>query len=67
MCQISIDSEHFQFWNQFGPKGGKYLIKIIFDIKIGTGVFQTPNVQNLSKFCALLILGPIWVKHVVSI
>ena len=35
MCQISINSEHFQFWDQsnMGLPGGKYLIKIV-DIKI---------------------------------
>ena len=47
---ISISPEHFQFWDQFVPKGGKYLIKIIFDIKIEIGMFQIQNVSNFKKF-----------------
>ena len=38
---------------------GKYLIKIIFDIKIEIGIFDISNVPNFNKFWALLILGPI--------
>ena len=47
---ISISPEHFQFWDQFVPKGGKYLIKIIFDIKIEIGIFEISIQQNFNKF-----------------
>ena len=40
--------------------GGKYFIKINFDIKIEIGMFEISNVQNFNKFLAFLILGPIW-------
>ena len=33
--------------------GGKYLRKIIFDIKIEIGIFQIPNVPNFNKFWSL--------------
>ena len=47
MRQIPINPEHFKFWNQFG---GKYFIKIIFDIKIEIGILEildVPNFDNL--------------------
>ena len=58
MCQILINSEYFSFWDQFGPKGDKYLIKTIFDIKSEIEIFEISNVQNFNKFLAFLILGP---------
>ena len=60
MCQISINSETFNFGTNLGLTGGKDLIKIIFDIKIEIGIFEISNVQNFNKFCAFLMLGPIW-------
>ena len=42
-------------------------MKIIFHIKIEIGIFETSNVPNYNKLWALLILGPIWAKYVVSI
>ena len=32
MCQISINSEHFCFWDLLGLTAGKDFIKNIFDI-----------------------------------
>ena len=40
--------------------GGKYLIKIIWDIKIEIWIFKIPDVPNLNKSGTILILGPIW-------
>ena len=50
-----------------GLAGGKYLIKIIFVIKIEIGVFEISNVSHFNKFLALLILGPSWAEQVVSV
>ena len=33
-----------------GLRGGKYLIKIIFDIKIEIGIFEISNVTNFNEF-----------------
>ena len=33
-----------------GLTGGKYLIKIIFNIKIEIGIFKITNVPNFNKF-----------------
>ena len=44
----------------FGISIGKYLIKIIFDIKIEIDAFEISNVPNFNKFRAFLILEPIW-------
>ena len=49
-CQISKNSRHFQFWDQFGLTGSKYLIKVIFDIKIKIGMFEISKVPNFNKF-----------------
>ena len=38
-----------------GLTGGKYLIKIIFDIQIETGIFEISDVPNFDKFWAFLI------------
>ena len=69
MCQISINPEHVQSWDQFRHKDGKYLIKIIFDIKIEIGVFQIPNMSNFNKFWALLWtnLGQTGGHHLIKI
>ena len=40
--------------------GGKYFIKIIFDIKIEIGILETLDVPNFDKFWAFLILGSFW-------
>ena len=40
--------------------GDKYLIKIIFDIKIEIGIFEVSDAPNFNKFWALIILGRIW-------
>ena len=47
-----------------GLIGRKYLIKIIFDIKIEIDIFEISNVPNFNKFGALLILGPISAEQV---
>ena len=49
MCQISINPDHFNFFlifklDHLDLAGGKYFIKIIFDIKIKIGIFETSNV-----------------------
>ena len=50
-----------------GQRGGKYLTKMIFDIKIETTIFKISNVPNFNKFRVLLILGPIWAEQVVNV
>ena len=50
MHQISIISKHFWFWTYLGLTGGKYLIKIIFDIKIEICIFEISIRPNLNKF-----------------
>ena len=50
MCQISIKSEHFKFWANLDLTGSKYLINIIFDIKIEIGIFEIPIEPYLNKF-----------------
>ena len=50
MCQISINSEHFQFGGQLGLAGGKYLIKIIFNIKVEIEIFEISHVLSFNKF-----------------
>ena len=53
MCQISINSGHLKFWTNLSLAGGKYLIKIIFDIKIEIGIFDIsiqPSFNNFNKF-----------------
>ena len=50
----------FSFATNLGLAGDKYLIKIIFDIKIDARIFEISNVPNFIKFWALLILGLIW-------
>ena len=54
----------FTFWNNLGLTGGKYLIKISFDIKIEICIFEISNVLNFNKFWAIFILRPIWVYQV---
>ena len=39
-----------------GLRGGKYFIKIIFDIKIEIGIFEILDVPNFNKFWAFLKL-----------
>ena len=55
MCQISIKSEHFKFWANLDLTGSKYLINIIFDIKIEIGIFEISNVPNFDIFSVFLI------------
>ena len=51
MCQISINSEYFRFWDQFWPTGSKYFFtKIIFDIKIKIGILETLDAPDFNKF-----------------
>ena len=50
MCQISINFEHFQYWDKFGPNSDKYFIKIIFDIKDRDGIFERSDFPNFNKF-----------------
>ena len=59
MCQISINSEVL-ILDQFGPKGSKYLIKIIFDIKIETSIFQITIRSNFNKFLAFFHFETNW-------
>ena len=57
MCQIlSI----FNFGTSMILRAGKYLIKIIFDIKIEMGIFEISNVLNFNNFSEFLSLEPIW-------
>ena len=58
MSKISINPEHFG--TNLDLTGGKYMMKIIFDIKIEVGIFDISNVSNFKTFWALLILGKIW-------
>ena len=58
MSKISINPEHFG--TNLGLTGGKYMMKIIFDIKIGVGIFDMSNVSNFKTFWALLIWVKIW-------
>ena len=50
MCQISRNSEHFQFGTNSGLTSGKYFKKIIFDIKIEIGIFEILNGPKFKKF-----------------
>ena len=43
-----MNSEHY--CTKLGITGGKYFIKIVFDIKIKIGIFETSNVLNLNKY-----------------
>ena len=49
MCQISINLGTFNFGANLGLKGGKSLIKIIFDIKIECAIFEISIVPNFIK------------------
>ena len=40
-----------------GLTGGKYLAKVIFDVKIEISIFEISHVQNFKIFWALLIGG----------
>ena len=60
MCQISINSEDFNFGTNLNLIGSKYLIKTIFDIKTKISVLEIIVVPNFNKLWALLILGLIW-------
>ena len=51
----------FNFGTNLGDTGGKFFIKIIFDIKIEIGILEISIRPNFNKFLAFLILGPIWV------
>ena len=57
MCQISINLSIFNLGNNLGLAGSPYLTKIIFDIKIENGIFETSNVTNFNEFWAFLFLG----------
>ena len=43
-----------------GRTGGRYFIKVIFDIKIEIGILEILDVPNFDKILAFLILGPFW-------
>ena len=43
-----------------GLAGGKYFIKIVFDIKIKIDIFEISNVLNFSNFWPLLSLRSMW-------
>ena len=47
-------------WANLGLAKGKYLIKIIFDIKSEICIFEISNILSFNKFDTLLILGRIW-------
>ena len=64
---MSITSEHFNFGTNWGLTGDKYLMKIIFDIKIEIEIFEITIVSIFNKFRVLLILGPIWAEQMISI
>ena len=40
----------FNLGTNLSLTGGKYAIKIIFDIKIKIGIFKILNVSNFNKF-----------------
>ena len=62
ISQISINCEHFSFYNQFlGQAISTYLIKIIFYIKIEIDIFE---ISNFNKFWALFILGSLSAEEV---
>ena len=50
-----------------GRTDDKYLIKIIFDIKIEIEIFEISIVPVFNKLRVLLILGPIWAEQIVNI
>ena len=50
MCQISINSKHFNFVTILGLTAGKYFIKIMFDIKVEIGILEVLDVLNFDKF-----------------
>ena len=50
MWQISVNFENFNFGTNLCLTGGKYLIKIIFDIKLEIDIFDISNVPNFKKF-----------------
>ena len=43
-----------------GSAGGKYFIKIIFDIKIEIGILEILDVPNFNKLWAFIIWGIFW-------
>ena len=49
-----------KFVTNLGLTGGKYLIKIICDLKIDIGILEISNGPNFNKFWTFLILRPIW-------
>ena len=57
ICQISINSENFDFGTNSGSTGGTYFIKIIFHIKIKIRMYEISNVPNFNKSLAFLIWG----------
>ena len=50
MRQISINSEHFNCRTNLGLTDGKYFMKLSFDVKIKTGIFQISIRLNFNKF-----------------
>ena len=40
MCQVSINSEHFYFWDGFGPNRLLIFYKNIFDTVIEINIFE---------------------------
>ena len=57
----------FNFRTTSDRTGGKYLMKIIFDIKIEIGLFEIWNVLNFNKFWVLLLSRLIWAEQVVNV
>ena len=50
MYQNSINHKYFQFGISLGLTGGKYFIKIIFDIKTEIGILEILDVPYFDKF-----------------
>ena len=76
MCKISINSGTFDFGTNMGLAGGKYFIKIIFDIKIKISIFEILDVANFNKFLEFffyfgtnldLIMGKYFIKIILGI
>ena len=53
---MSIIHRIFKIETNFRPRGGKYLIKIIFGIKIQIPIFKLSNVSNVNKFRGFLMV-----------
>ena len=47
----------FVLGTNLGQRSGKYLMKLIFDIKIEIGIFEISNVPNFDKSWAFFYFG----------